>query len=271
MVAKASAFDVAETHSMGVARQAHAESVMGTVVSIDIREPLVRVDAITAACAHLHDIDRRFSLYRADSELSRLAAGLIRERELSEDVQWVLAGSDTVARNSAGAFDARSHRADGVVDPSALVKGWAIEGAASLLDEAGARNFMIGAGGDVLTRGEAEPGESWRVGIRHPEHADRVAAVLMTRHHAVATSGLYERGDHLRDPRTGQIPNDLISFTVVGPDLTWADAYATAGFVMGLDGLGWVNAQPTYSALAITASGEVVWTEGIDRLLARIR
>ena len=89
-----------------------------------------------------------------------------------------------------GAFDARHHRADGRLDPSGFVKGWAIEEAAWLIDSAGGRNYWINAGGDIVARGEAAPGRPWRVGIRHPDQADKVAAVLAVSDRAVATSGL---------------------------------------------------------------------------------
>jgi thiamine biosynthesis lipoprotein len=237
---------------------------MGTVVSFDVRAPFVEDAAIDAACAVLHDIDRRFSLYRDDSELGLLAAGRLTEDALSDDVRWVLAACDDLTRTSGGAFDARRHRPDGVVDPTGLVKGWAVEEAVRRLDIAGAVNCLVGAGGDFVARGEPEPGLPWRIGIRHPEIVDRVAAVVGVRTGAVATSGLYERGDHIRDPRTGAIPRDLLSMTVVGPDLTWADAYATAAFTMGIEGLGWVESHPGYGAIGITAGREVLWTPTAD-------
>jgi len=239
---------------------------MGTVVSFDIRAPFAPVEAVTAACDVLHDIDRRFSLYRSDSELGRLGSGALTEGELSADVRWVLGACDELARTSNGAFDARRHRPDGVVDPSGFVKGWAVEEAVRSLDAAGASNYLVAAGGDLVARGAPGPGARWRIGIRHPELVDRVAAVLEVGRGAVATSGLYERGDHIRDPRTGAIPRELVSFTVVGPDLAWADAYATAGFVMGLGGLAWVESHPGYGALAITAGSEVIWTPTADAI-----
>ncbi|MEO7664495.1 MAG: FAD:protein FMN transferase, partial [Candidatus Limnocylindrales bacterium] len=104
----------------------------------------------------------------------------------------------------------------------------------------------------------------WRIGIRHPGRADLVAAVLGVRRGAIATSGLYERGPHIRDTRTGNVPGSLRSMTVVGPSLAWADAYATAAFVMGIDGLAWVHDHPGYGALAIPADDRVVWTPVVD-------
>ena len=246
-------------------RQLRVEPVMGTVATLDIRAPFVADEVIDRAIATLHDIDRRFSLYRPDSELSGLADGSIAEPDLSPDVRWVMAACDDLARQTGGAFDARRHRADGVADPSALVKGWAIELAVAELERGGARNLFAGAGGDIVTRGEPTPGHAWRVGIRHPRIASRVAAVLDLRDGAVATSGRYERGEHLADPRTGRPAAGLLSFSVVGPDLAWADAYATAGFVMGMDGLAWVDQRPGYGALAITPGDEVAWTPVVER------
>jgi len=117
-------------------------------------------------------------------------------------------------------LDIRAHRPDGRPDPTGLVKGWSLENAGRILEAAGARDYCINGGGDVVVRGEAAPGKAWRVGIRHPLIADRLATVLAVRGAAVATSGAYERGAHIRDPFTGQAPGRVLSFTVVGPSLT---------------------------------------------------
>ena len=132
------------------------------------------------------------------------------------------------------------------------------------------RNYGINAGGDIVARGEAAPGQPWRVGIRHPDRRDRVAAVLAVADRAVATSGSYERGDHILDPRSvGGTVDGLRSVTVVGPALAFTDAYATALFVMGLDGLRWLSAHPDYAAYAIGTDGRAVWTQGMERYLVR--
>ncbi|MGH2407354.1 MAG: FAD:protein FMN transferase [Candidatus Limnocylindrales bacterium] len=242
---------------------------MGTAVGIDVRDPLLPAPVLVAVFAALRDIEARFSTYRADSEISRLADGALAEASCSPDVRYVLALCDALARTSGGAFDARHHRQDGRLDPSGLVKGWSIDEAALLIEAAGGRDYLINAGGDVLARGEAAPGRPWRVGLRHPERADRFAAVLAVRDLAVATSGAYERGSHILDPRTGLPPRGLRSMTVVGPSLGFADAYATAAFVMGLEGLAWVAERPGYDAYAITDDRRSVWTAGIEALLVR--
>jgi FAD:protein FMN transferase len=241
---------------------------MGTVVGIDVRDGSVPSAALDDAFAWLHDVDARFSPFRPDSEISRLGRGEVREEECSADVRYVLALCERLARTSDGHFDIRGHRADGRPDPSGLVKGWAVEEAIELLESAGARRCSINAGGDIAVRGGTAPGQPWRIGIRHPDHTDRLAAVVRLQRGAVATSGLYERGDHVVEPRTGAAPRELASLTVVGPSLTWADAYATAGFTMGLDGAGWVASHPGYEAYAITAEGRTAWTPGLTPLLA---
>jgi thiamine biosynthesis lipoprotein len=242
---------------------------MGTTVSIVVEPPLVPEEIIHEVVDGLHDVDARFSPYKPDSEISRLMRGELSEANASLDVRHVLAACDHMATVTGGAFDARRHRADGRIDPSGYVKGWAIEEAAWLLDAAGARNYWINAGGDIVARGEATPGQGWRVGIQHPDQAEAVAAVLVVSDRAVATSGAYERGAHIRDPRTGKAPTGLRSVTVVGPRLAFTDAFATAVFVMGLDGLAWLETRGDYAALAINDDDRVVWTQGMERYLVR--
>jgi thiamine biosynthesis lipoprotein len=170
----------------------------------------------------------------------------------------------------------RGHRDDGRLDPSGFVKGWAVEEAARHLDDAGVRDFGISAGGDILVRGDAEPGSGagWRIGIRDPDHGDRVVRVLELRGQAVATSGLYERRAHIRDPRPGSprvaARAPLTSLTVVGPSLAWADAYATAGFVLGDRALDWVTDRVGYGALAIDANRRLGWTSRLDPFLVPV-
>ncbi|HEY4333483.1 MAG TPA: FAD:protein FMN transferase, partial [Ilumatobacteraceae bacterium] len=68
-------------------------------------------------------------------------------------------------------------------------------------------------------------------------------------------------GAHIIDPATGEPTTELASVTVVGPDLTCADAYATALFVMGVDGLLWlIDRHPDYSAFVITRDDTAVST-----------
>ena len=134
----------------------------------------------------------------AGSEIRRLARGALAPADAHPLVREVLDRCEALREATGGAFDVRH---SGGLDPCGLVKGWAVERAASRLLAAGARDLLLDAGGDVVARGGP-----WRVGIRHPRRRDRLAAVLTVRDAAVATSGAYERGEHIRDPRTGRAP-----------------------------------------------------------------
>ena len=133
------------------------------------------------------------------------------------------------------------------------------------LAAAGAVNFCVNAGGDVVACGRPAPGRRWRVGVRHPDDLDAMAAVLAVEDLAVATSGEYERGKHIVDPHTGRPPSGLLSVTVAGPDLATADAYATAAFAMGAAGPGWLATLDGYDAMCITTDRRVLSTAGFAR------
>jgi FAD:protein FMN transferase len=235
--------------------------VMGIPVGIDVRDRDVAPAALDRAFAWLHWVDATFSTYRPDSEVRRLDAGTLALPDASPSVRAVLARCAGLRERTRGCFDVRVR---GGLDPSAFVKGWAVEEAARMLAEDGARNLCVHAGGDVRVRGERAPGHPWRVGIQHPHRRDRVAAVLHATDLAVATSGTYERGAHIVDPRTGAPPEGVLSVTVLGPDLGTADAYATAAFAMGVDGPAWTAGLDDYDALTILADGRVLSTPGVQ-------
>jgi len=247
-------------------RQLRVEHVMGTTVSIDVRAPFVAEGALDAAMAWFHDVDRRFSPYRDDSEVTRVGTGDLAFEDASPDVRTVFTLADTVRDRTDGFFDPRAFRPDGRRDPTGVTKGWAVDEALAMLRLAGATNVQVTAGGDLVAAGHPEPGRRWRIGIRHPAAIDQVAAVLGVSGLAVATSGLYERGGHIWDPHTGEVPTAMRSMTVVGPTLALADGFATAAFAMGEAGVAWVARQPGFGALGITADDRVMWSPLVEEL-----
>jgi thiamine biosynthesis lipoprotein len=241
---------------------------MGLPVSVDVRHPGDGTEsAVTAAFAWLHEVDARFSTFRPDSEVARAARGEIPPSDFSPDLVEVLDLCADYERRSGGAFRARVPGRD--LDPSGMVKGWAVQRAAERLRSRDLRDFCVNAGGDVVTAGSPEPGRSWRVGVRHPEHADRMCAVFGLRDAAVATSACYERGRHILDGRTGLPAEGLLSVTVVADDLTTADATATAAFAMGAAGVDWAAAQPGCLVFAVDAERRVHRSAGLDALFAQ--
>jgi thiamine biosynthesis lipoprotein len=242
-------------------RHVHVEHVMGTVVSLDARGASASVaqGAFDLLMDWLRDVDRRFSTSRDDSEINRIDRGELAAADASSDVRWVLDRCAALREETGGAFD---ERAGGRLDPSALVKGWAVQRGADILLQAGLSDFSLNAGGDVVVRGGALPEHVWRVGIQHPCERGAIAAAIAVTDAAVATSGAYERGEHLLDPRTGAAPDGVLSVTVVGPDLGTADAYSTAAFALGADGPRFTLGLDGYEAMTILADETVLCTPG---------
>lgn len=231
-------------------------ATMGTVVSLELRGA-VPESLIAQAFEVFDEADARFSPFREDSELSRLARGELALAAASADVHEVLEIADAFERASGGAFSVWH---DGILDANGVVKGWAAQRAAELLAEGGATDFCLNAGGDVIARGAPAPGSSWQAGIRHPSNADRLLGVVVLGAGAIATSGAYERGAHLVDARTGTSPDDWASISVLDPDLTVADVLATAVIAMGADGPDWAHEEFGSSVIAVDRSGRVAVT-----------
>jgi thiamine biosynthesis lipoprotein len=177
-------------------------------------------------------------------------------------MRHVLTACADLWRETDGYFDAN---AGGQLDPSGYVKGWSVEVASARLAAAGSVNHCLNAGGDIRMRGRNADGDPWRVGIRHPWQADKISWVLAVSTGAVATSGTYERGGHVLNPRTGRPAQGLRSVTVVGPDLSLADAYATAALAMGEAGITWLAklAAAGYESAAVTDDGRAFSSSGL--------
>jgi thiamine biosynthesis lipoprotein len=252
------------------------EEIWGTAIGVDVRDRLP-ARTLDDVFAWFLRVDQLFSTWRDDSEICRLARQELRLDDTSAEVRDVLSLCDAVKNRSRGAFDV-SFAADprveprpglAAIDPSGLVKGWALERAAEIICAVGGHNFAINAGGDVLIRGHPAPGAKWRVGIQHPWLRTSVAEVVEGTDLAVATSGRYERGEHIVSPFTGSHPAGLMSVTVVGSDLALADGYATAAVVLGREGMDWITTVPDVDALGITDDQQVITTEGFDRFRVR--
>ncbi|MFI6035464.1 FAD:protein FMN transferase [Streptomyces sp. NPDC051315] len=231
------------------------EHVMGFPISLRVDDAGVPGAAGDAVFAWLREADERFSPFKEGSEVSRYGRGELPADALGADLVEVLDLCERYRVATGGAFDARLPGRG--FDPCAIVKGWSAQRAAELLRKAGARRFCLNAGGDVVAGGGP-----WRVGVRHPEIADKLCTVLELTDGAVATSARYERGDHIIDGRTGAPATGLLSVTVVAPTLTEADAVATAAFAMGAEGVEWAAGQAGCEVYAVDAERRVLRTPG---------
>ena len=247
------------TAAPGVAR--YVEHVMGMPVSLALRgrhtDDAAAHGAWAEAVAALRDVDRVFSTYRSDSWVSRLGRDEVRVEDCPPEVSEVLALGELARLQSHGAFDVRR---GGVLDPSGVVKGWAVERAARPLVALPGTDVCLSAGGDLVCRVAGPDSPDWRIGIEDPRDPARVVAVVPVRNGAVATSGRAHRGDHVVDARTGSRPDGIASVTVVHDDLTWADIDATAAYAMGRDATRWLRTRPGRTGL-------VVWEDGRTELV----
>ena len=237
---------------------------MGTVFSLtmvpgDVPGPQVR-SALGAACAVLHHADAIFSTWDRQSPVSRFRRGEADLSQLPVEVAEVLEQCRAARQAAGGWFDPWAM--PGGVDPTGLVKGWAVDRATAVLQEAGLAGGMVNGGGDLAAFGSPAPGQRWRVGIRHPWCADALAGIVEVEA-AVATSGTYERGAHLIDPATGAPACRAASATVTGPSLAMADALATAVAVGGDEAMALAGAVEGYGVYLIRLDGSEISTDGI--------
>ncbi len=238
---------------------------MGTAVSFSVASDQAGdavAASITAACAVLHRADRVFSTWDPRSPVSLMRRGQAQLANLPAEVAEVLEQCAAARAATGGWFDPWA--APGGVDPTGLVKGWAIEKSLAVLRDAGMAAAMINGGGDIAVFGQPPDtdGTGWRIGIRHPWHPGALAAIVTGVTAAIATSGRYERGQHLYSP-PGMRAAAIASATIIGPSLAMADAIATALAVGGDDVLARVAALDGYEGYLIRADGTEADTGGI--------
>jgi FAD:protein FMN transferase len=214
--------------------------------------------------ATLREVDAVFSTYRPDSHISRLGRGETTLVDCPPEVAEVLALGELAERQSQGAFRIRRPGPTGevVLDPTGVVKGWAVERAADHLRALEATDFCLSAGGDLVCRTLDPDAPPWRIGVEDPHDPGRLVAVVPVVTGAVATSGTAHRGGHLVDARTGRPPAGVASATVIAASLTWADIDATAAYAHGPDAARWLRTRPGRSGLVVWADGSTTLVEG---------
>ena len=243
--------------------------VWGTTVFVDVASDSENESQLQQGIDHVRaftlHVDEVFSTYKEDSIVTQLRKNHIGIESCSEEVLDVWERCAVASYLTDGAFDPWA--VEGGFDPSGLVKGWAADKCAQILQRNGAQYIQVNAAGDLSLRGGfAGDGavKPWSIGVVNPENRKEHVQVFDITDGAIATSGSYERGAHIVDPHTGLIAIGAKSATVVGPDGGLADALATALMVEGRDGAIWFS-QPElslYSAWVIDRHGEIAWSVG---------
>lgn len=239
--------------------------LMGMPITVDI-PGADRSEIIAAVFAGFSEVDARFSPYRDDSELSAINTGNLEVEKVSTEMAEVFEIARCMSIVSDGYFDIR--RPDGLIDPSGVVKGWAIKRAASQIADAGIANFYVDAGGDIQTAGVDSTGKTWVVGIRNPFRVEEIVKAVAPMGHGIATSGSYVRGNHIYNPHVPEHTiSDIVSLTVIGPDVLVADLFATAAFAMGRRGIHFIEATPLLEGYVIHPDGTALQTRGFKEFV----
>ncbi|TNM68136.1 FAD:protein FMN transferase [Streptomyces sp. NP160] len=227
-------------------------------------------DAWRAVMDQLRWADTVFSTYREDSWVSRLGRGEVSLDACPPEVAEVLAIGEQAERDSGGAFSVHLPGPDGRrrLDPSGVVKGWAVQRAAAALRALPETDHCLSAGGDMTCLTTDPDADPWRVGVEDPRDPTRVVAVVPVFSGAVATSGTAHRGQHLLDARTGLAPQGVASVTVVAGTLTTADVDATAAYAQGLEAAAWLARRPGRSGLVVWQDGTTTTVEPVPVALS---
>ena len=233
---------------------------MGTIVTIDVYTAAGVTDAEVAelceqldrARSVLHHADEVFSTWQPHSPISRLRSAEITRAQAPAEVAEVLERCATARDLSGGWFDPWAM--PGGIDPTGYVKGWAAQNALAAFRSSSICGVLVNAAGDIASSGGLGNGTPFRIGIADPFAPLRLAEIIELTG-AIATSGTYERGAHLIDPRSGRPAARAASASVTGPDLGLADALATALAVAGEQGLALIDGLDGYEALVINPDG----------------
>lgn len=235
---------------------------MGMPITIEVIDEKSAEAAIRRAFDYFRAIDDRYSTYKKDSEISRINRGLP-TAEWSDEMREILELCEQTKQETDGYFDIRH---GDQLDPSGLVKGWAIQRVAEQLRGDDIHDFRIDAGGDIQVSGHNGKDQPWRIGIRNPFDRQQVVKIVRLKNEGMATSGTAVRGQHIYNPRQlGAEITDIISLSVIGPDVYEADRFATAAFAMGRRGIGLIESRPGLEGYMIDTDKQATFTGGFER------
>jgi FAD:protein FMN transferase len=240
---------------------------MGMPVTVEVVDAAASEETLETIFAYFEYVDNKFSTYKEGSEISAINRREFALEDSSEDMRTIFALAEQTKRETDGYFDIVR---EGTYDPSGIVKGWAIYNAAAILRQNGFENFYVDAGGDVQTAGKNSRGQDWHVGIRNPFDRNEIVKVLTVSNCGVATSGTYIRGQHVYNPKhNAQLVTDIVSLTVIGPDIYEADRFATAAFAMGREGIRFIARLEGFEGYMIDQDAHATFTAGFERYVSR--
>lgn len=236
---------------------------MGMHITIEIVDSQVKPHDIQQIFNYFTYIDNKFSTYKKTSEISQINNKKLNKNQYSTDMKTILALCEQTKSETNGYFDILHNDK---LDPSGIVKGWAIWQAAKLLQKAGFKNFYVDAGGDIQVKGKNSQGKSWTVGIRNPFNDKEIIKVISLNDKGIATSGTSIRGQHIYNPHNPNAKiSQILSFTVIGKNVYEVDRFATAAFAMGEKGINFIENLPGFEAYMVDQKGIGTYTSGFNK------
>ncbi|MCX6752500.1 MAG: FAD:protein FMN transferase [Candidatus Nomurabacteria bacterium] len=235
--------------------------IMGMPVVIEIVDSSASTEIFEEIFSYLISVDERFSTYKKDSEITLYNEGKIAEENLSDEMKKVFRLSEETKKITGNYFDISYQ---GKIDPSGLVKGWAIYNSALILRKKGFKNFYVEIAGDIEVAGLNKEGKKWAIGIRNPFNKKENVKVVYLSDRGIATSGLYERGEHIYNPKEKKSVTEIASLTVIGKNIYEADRFATACFAMGKKGIYFLEKMPGLEGYMIDNDKIATFTTGFE-------
>jgi FAD:protein FMN transferase len=251
---------------MEIKDKKQTRDLMGMTITVEIADSFAKESEIDMVFAYFESVEKRFSVFKDDSEITLINKGKINQSQYSEYMKTVFALSEKTKIETNGYFDIVTP--DGKYNPSGIVKGWAIYNASLLLLEKGFKNFYIEAGGDIQACGINGQGTKWSVGIQNPFDPSQTVKVILLKDMGIATSGTYRRGQHIYDPyNEGKPLTEIVCITVIGPNVYEADRFATAAFAMGVQGINFIENLKGFEGYMINKDGMATQTSDFVRYL----
>ena len=235
--------------------------IMGMPVTIDVVDRNVTNEDISEIFSYLYYIDEKFSTYKKNSEISRINRGELKVKDYSSDMKKILELCKITKKETNGYFDININ---GVIDPSGIVKGYAINEAYKILKNKGYNNFYVEIAGDIEISGKNN-NKNWKVGIQNPYNPKEIIKIVALTNKGIATSGNYIRGAHIYNPKNKKPAQEIASITVIGPNVYDADRFATAAFAMGEKGIEFISFLKGFEGYMIKKDKTAVFTKGFEK------
>lgn len=236
---------------------------MGMPIIINIIDKGVTDEDFNEVFSYFHNIDNKFSTYKKDSEISKINTGELKEADYSNEMKKILLLAKQTKKETNGFFDIERN---GILDPSGIVKGYAILKGAEILKRK-FKNIYVEIAGDIQVFGKDKKGQNWKIGIRNPFNKNEIIKVINLTNKGIATSGNYERGKHIYNPKNKNKVDEIASITVIADNIYDADRFATAAFAMGERGIEFIATLKGIEGYMIKKDKVAVFTPDFEKFV----